>query len=1059
MVDVAAITVAVISLASSLLTAVAGGWWAYYSEERKDRRATDRLLRKYRDPLLLAAQDLQARLFNLVELSITDAFMDAGERCEDSLFIYTAFLFGQYLCWVYILRRQTQFLCFTTEERSSTKTLVENLDRIKIILNTDRYGKLPFMLWKGDQMAIGELMCVKEGDELMCMRYSAFHAKWKQSQLLQAQSPSQANGNGGLDGVSGSSEKPIAAFDEANVFRGWFTPIEDGIRDLHDARQRKMYCPDDRLRRLQHCLADLIYALDPNGIRAVKDSTKESAAAVQTRRRKNRRRQQRVQTAEDADGNDEATPETQMEDGTHTSQLEATVEHENAIERKDGQPASRNRSRDSNQDHEGESHGPEPEAQKDRTEDEGEDGQPPSRKRTRESEQDNERASKGPDSQNERTEGEGETGQSSSRKRSRESEQDDEGVSEGPDAQKGRMEDGGERTRTPEEERRPPCEVLAEKLAAWREVARAEAQADFDPLQEGHEMFQDTAFLAIASVTEAIAEAGGPAFALLDPVLTGVQVHRGRAYGSGGGHLSLYIIHGVGPEGAHSGRATRFQVEAHDSFGPTRNAALRGEAFAAVQQTLQFGGWTGLAIGDPANDALFPNQIIAGEGVADQRAGWNCGYHTVLNAWAHALNLQTVAAGVRLGGRFNAVSVEVINLAMQGFMDSATIEAFFLCYGYVAADQRVPLNRRFDRTRPFRRLEELQRFLAEQRLEEDLQSRRARVLQNGDEEHIPVLNEALNVIRTTDLQPPELTAMGVDEFLYEYWQARDIRNLNNLFADDFANAERQRNAGLDEEQAIITAIEASLMNDFGSSQAVRPPSDGPDQTANQSRPSSERAGSGAPQPNTQGNSNGTTQAHRNLENGERATNSFENGERRRGNLSASNERERQRLRRQLAWEGVGVAMADLSALDDAALENLRGILATGIQDVASERARRAEPESDRPAASQGAPQRRRRASGQGTPPSSNQSDSADSNLDATLAHLSQREGWASRLDEPVGRVRPEATGIRRDQEDRELGEEPQGITIYPSERAKLVAGRLPGLSSQKIGGRSGSHEN
>lgn len=274
MVDVASITVAVISLASSLLTAVAGGWWAYYSEERKDRRATDRLLRKYRDPLLLAAQDLQARLFNVVELSITDSFMGAGERCEDSLFVYTAFLFGQYLCWVYILRRQTQFLCFTTEERSSTKTLVELLDRIKIVLNTDRYGKLPFMLWKGDQMAIGELMCVKEGDELMCMGYSAFNFKWKQSQLLQAQPPSQVNGNGGLDALSGSSEKPITAYDEANVFRGWFTPIEDGIHDLHNARQRKTYCPDDRLRRLQHCLADLIYALDPNGIRAVKDSTK-----------------------------------------------------------------------------------------------------------------------------------------------------------------------------------------------------------------------------------------------------------------------------------------------------------------------------------------------------------------------------------------------------------------------------------------------------------------------------------------------------------------------------------------------------------------------------------------------------------------------------------------------------------------------------------------------------------------------------------------------------------------------------------------------------------------
>lgn len=91
-------------------------------------------------------------------------------------------------------------------------------------------------------------------------------------------------------------------------------------------------------------------------------------------------------------------------------------------------------------------------------------------------------------------------------------------------------------------------------------------------------------------------------------------------------------------------------------------------------------------------------------------------------------------------------------------------------------------------------------------------------------------------------------------------------------------------------------------------------------------------------------------------------------------------------------------MADLSALNDAALERLRGMLAIGIQDVASERARRAEQASDQPAASQEASQRRQRASRPGTPFPDNRSDSADSNLDATLAHLSQREGWASRLE-------------------------------------------------------------
>ncbi|KAI7497872.1 hypothetical protein KC367_g5551 [Hortaea werneckii] len=701
----------------------------------------------------------------------------------------------------------------------------------------------------------------------------------------------------------------------------------------------------------------------------------EMAAAVQTRRRKNPRRQQHVRRpAVNANGNDQATPEIQTGNGMHRNQPEAIADQEKTTEGEDGHSSSRRGSRDSDQDDERELRRQEP------------------------------------DAQNERTEGEGEGGQPSGRKRSRESEQDDEGESEGPDAQKGRMEEGCEQSRTPEEEHRPPCEVLAERLAAWREVARAEAQADFTPLQEGHELFQETAFLAIASVTEAIAAAGGPAFALIDPVLGGIPgsaqrvlrprhtvlfpAHRGRGYRDGGGHLYLYIIRGVEPEGAQSENATRFQVEAHDSFRPTRNATLQGRLFEAVRLRLENGGWTGHGFGDPEDDALFANRIVAGEGIADQRAGWNCGFHTVLNAWAHALNLQTVAAGVRLGGQFNAVSVEMVNLAMQGFMDSATIEAFFLCHGYVAADQRVPLNRRFDRTRPFRRLEELQQFLAERRLEEDLQRRRVPGLENGDDGYIPHLNEALNVMRLYGLETADLTSMGIDEFLFEYRLARDRRIVDDLFA----NAERQPNLGLNEERAIDTAIEASLMNGIGSSQANRPPSDGPGQTANQTRPSSERAGSGAPQPNTQENSNGTIQPRRDLESDERATDPAGNEGRPHRDSSASSERERQHRRRQFAWEGVALAMADLSALNDAALERLRGMLAIGIQDVASERARRAEPASDQPAASQGTSQRHQRASRSGTPFPDNQSDSADSNLDATLAYLSQREGWASRLE-------------------------------------------------------------
>ena len=263
MVDVASITVAVISLVGSILTAVAGGWWAYYSEERKDRRETERLLRKYRDPLLLAAQDLQARLYNIISLCIVDSFIDAEEKYQDALFIYTAFLFGQYLCWVYILRRQTQFLCFATEERNSSKSVVDLLEKIKLVLNTDKHGPLPFMLWKGDQMAIGELMCVSEDGELMCMGFSTFTKLWKEGELLVREAAQD----------TGDATHSAASIDASN-FRNWFRPIGDGIRDLHEARHRNRPGEDDRLRQLQHCLGDLVRALDRNGTHGGKEHDK-----------------------------------------------------------------------------------------------------------------------------------------------------------------------------------------------------------------------------------------------------------------------------------------------------------------------------------------------------------------------------------------------------------------------------------------------------------------------------------------------------------------------------------------------------------------------------------------------------------------------------------------------------------------------------------------------------------------------------------------------------------------------------------------------------------------
>ena len=87
MVDIAAITVAIISLIASLAVAVASGFLAIYSDDHKHRQERERLMRKYRDPLLLAAQDLQNRLYNIVENELVNEWIDGPQEQKDCLVI------------------------------------------------------------------------------------------------------------------------------------------------------------------------------------------------------------------------------------------------------------------------------------------------------------------------------------------------------------------------------------------------------------------------------------------------------------------------------------------------------------------------------------------------------------------------------------------------------------------------------------------------------------------------------------------------------------------------------------------------------------------------------------------------------------------------------------------------------------------------------------------------------------------------------------------------------------------------------------------------------------
>ena len=295
MVDVASIVVAVISGVVALIAAGITTFFTWFSDERKRLSEAEKLVAKYRDPLLLASQDLQSRLYNITDQNITISYGHGRER-EDDLLLYTAFLVGQYLSWTHILRQQAQFLRFSTDQRN--KDLTKVLTGIRYEFSTDKYnneGAAPLMLWRGQQMAIGELMTVKEGkegSELYCMGYAAFRRKWVrlggagtaskgERSKVTGMSHVPMNGIDGADEVEGvgntggnRESQQESKSDGSEDFRLWFNSIKEDIVHIAIAkRERRSKIPDQRLRRLQHRLLDLIHVLDDENSRSEADFT------------------------------------------------------------------------------------------------------------------------------------------------------------------------------------------------------------------------------------------------------------------------------------------------------------------------------------------------------------------------------------------------------------------------------------------------------------------------------------------------------------------------------------------------------------------------------------------------------------------------------------------------------------------------------------------------------------------------------------------------------------------------------------------------------------------
>ncbi|KAI5201677.1 hypothetical protein E4T39_05127 [Aureobasidium subglaciale] len=250
------------------------------------------------------------------------------------------------------------------------------------------------------------------------------------------------------------------------------------------------------------------------------------------------------------------------------------------------------------------------------------------------------------------------------------------------------------------------------KLLRKRSNVTVDDAAEPVRLRNSAEWLVDTVmFRAIASVTTAIELENGVPFAQIDEgsyqlardgAATPVVGCRGdlllpfNTNNGFGAHWLLVHVKDTtnGPE-----------IHCYDSGGSAQ--FYKGPIKTVVRYLLWYGG-------DVADQ---PSPEITHHPAARQPAGWECGYFTILNAWCVALGMTPSA---KLG---SAVSpnripdvIDMINLAISGFMDSATIRAFLRCVDFVdSGPDTIADDRHFTRTVPFLNRFTMGRYVQERR--------------------------------------------------------------------------------------------------------------------------------------------------------------------------------------------------------------------------------------------------------------------------------------------------------------------------------------------------------
>jgi hypothetical protein len=208
-----AIVIALIALAGSVLSTIVTVFGAPALQARRDAK---KVLETYREPLLAASYELQARLYNILQLKFVERYISddtAGKR--DSAVESTLYVFAQFFGWREIIRREVQYLRFSRDRH--TREIGHLLQGIGETFLSDKYGS-QFMIWRVEQRGLGERMIVSADSKMTCAGYASF-------------------------------------IERRPTMQEWLRPLENDFENLEDSGRQ-------RLTELQHLLLELVRQLD-----------------------------------------------------------------------------------------------------------------------------------------------------------------------------------------------------------------------------------------------------------------------------------------------------------------------------------------------------------------------------------------------------------------------------------------------------------------------------------------------------------------------------------------------------------------------------------------------------------------------------------------------------------------------------------------------------------------------------------------------------------------------------------------------------------------------------